>query len=81
VTTSLEATSSRYSFQDITGSGSVAFERPVNDAAVFVVVFDLSGRQIAIRRLAPDASLFVHTLAADLIAGWLAAPGTERGLK
>jgi hypothetical protein len=81
VTTSLEATTTLYSFQDITGGGSVAFERPVNDAAVFVVMFDLSGRQIAIRRLAPDASLFSRTLAADVIAGWLAEPATVRALQ
>jgi hypothetical protein len=51
VTTSLEATTTLYSFQDITGGGSVAFNRPVNESSVFLVIFDAPSGAIAIRRL------------------------------
>jgi hypothetical protein len=81
VTTSLEATTTLYSFQDITGGGSVTFARPVEESAVFLVIFDAPSRQIAIRRIGPTEFDFSSSLAADRIADWLAATGTMRALR
>jgi hypothetical protein len=80
VTTSREATTTLYSFQDITGGGSVAFNRPVDEAAVFLVIFDAPSRQIAIRRLGPTAFDFAATLSPQTVAGFLADSGTVRAL-
>jgi hypothetical protein len=80
VTTSLEATSTLYSFQGITGGGSVAFNRPVNEAAVFLAIFDAPGRQIAIRRLAANAFDFSATLTQEVVTQLLADKGTLRAL-
>ena len=81
VTTSLEATTTLYSFQDITGGGSVAFERPVDESAVFLVIFDAPSKHIAIRRLGATEFDFATTLPAATIAGFLSAPSTLRALK
>jgi hypothetical protein len=81
VTTSLEATTTLYSFQDITGGGSVALERPVNESAIVLAIFDAPSRQIAIRRLDVGTLAFASTLTADAVAGWLADQGTVRALK
>lgn len=81
VTTSREATTTLYSFQDITGGGSVAFNRPVDEAAVFLVIFDAPSRQIGIRRLGPTAFDFAATLSAQSVADLLADSGTVRALK
>ena len=79
VTTSREATTTLYSFQDITGGGSVAFNRPVDHAAVFLVIFDAPGRRIALRRL--DDFAFDGTLASDAVKAYLDDAGTVRALK
>jgi hypothetical protein len=81
VTTSLEATTTLYSFQDITGGGSVAFNRPVNEAAVFVVIFDAKSAQIAIRRLGATELDFAATLPAETVARLLSDSGTLRMLQ
>jgi hypothetical protein len=81
VTTSLEATTTLYSFQDITGGGSVAFNRPVDEAAVFLVIFDARGRQIAIRRLAPSEFAFESALSSASVERLLQDQGTVRALK
>jgi hypothetical protein len=81
VTTSREATTTLYSFQDITGGGSVAFNRPVNDAAVFVVVFDAPGRRIGLHRLEPSEFDFASTLTENRVQDLLADQGTVRALK
>ena len=78
VTTSREATTTLYSFQGITGGGSVAFNRPVDESAVFLVIFDAQGRQIAIRRLAATDFDFAATLSAETVARYLADRGTVR---
>jgi hypothetical protein len=81
VTTSLEATSTLYSFQNITGGGSVTFERPVKESATFVVIFDAPGRQIAIRRLSAAAFDFAASLSEARVDSWLADRGTLRALE
>jgi hypothetical protein len=81
VTTSLEATTTLYSFQDITGGGSVTFDRPVNEAAVFVVIFDAKSAQIAIRRLNATDFDFAATLPSETVARLLADSGALRALK
>lgn len=80
VTTSLEATTTLYSFQDITGGGSVAFNRPVEESAVFLVIFDAPSRQIGIRRLGATEFDFAATLSASAVNQLLADTGTERAL-
>ena len=80
ITSSLEATSTLYSFQGITGGGSVAFNRPVNEAAVFLVIFDAVARQIAIRRLGATAFDFPATVSSEKVTGLLADSGTARAL-
>jgi hypothetical protein len=81
VTTSVEATTTLYSFQDITGGGSVAFDRPVNDSAVFLVIFDAKSSQIAIRRLDATAFSFAGMLSDADVGGYLANAGTTRALE
>lgn len=81
VTTSLEATSTLYSFQDITGGGSVTFARPVLEAAVFLVIFDAPSRQIAIRRLPADGFAFGADVSHAQLAQLLADKGTQRALR
>jgi len=81
VTTSREATTTVYSFQDITGGGSVAFNRPVDEAAVFLVIFDAPGHRIALRRLEPNAFDFAAPLSAATVQSYLTRAGTERALK
>jgi hypothetical protein len=81
VTTSREATTTLYSFQDITGGGSVAFNRPVNDAAVFLVIFDAPGRRIGLHRLDPSEFDFADTLPDKQVQDLLAEQGTVRALK
>ena len=81
VTTSREATTTLYSFQDITGGGSVAFNRPVDEAAVFLVIFDAPGKQIAIRRVAVSDFSFASTLPSSLVQSLLQDQGTVRALK
>jgi hypothetical protein len=80
VTTSLEATTTLYSFQDITGGGSVAFNRPVDESAVFLVIFDAPSRQIGIRRLGATEFDFAATLSSGAVASLLANSGTVRTL-
>jgi hypothetical protein len=81
VTTSREATTTLYSFQDITGGGAVAFNRPVNDAAVFLVVFDAPGRRIGLHRVEPSEFDFASTLPEQRVQDLLADQGTVRALK
>jgi hypothetical protein len=80
VTTSLEATTTLYSFQDITGGGSVAFNRPVNESAVFLVIFDAPSRQIAIRRLGATEFAFAGSLSSQQVSALLDNAGTVRAL-
>jgi hypothetical protein len=81
VTTSREATTTLYSFQDITGGGSVAFNRPVDEVAVFLVIFDAPGKQIAIRRLDAAEFSFASSLSSASVHSLLQDQGTVRALK
>lgn len=81
VTTSVEATTTLYSFQDITGGGSVAFDRPVEESATFLVIFDAPSRQIGIRRLGATDFDFASTLSNAAVAAFLADAGAVRALK
>lgn len=81
VTSSLEATSTLYSFQDITGGGSVTFARPVLESVTFLVIFDAAGRQIGIRRLAAEAFDFSAQLSAERVRELLADQGAQRALR
>lgn len=81
VTTSLEATSTLYSLQDITGGGSVTFARPVNESALFVVIFDAPSRQIALRRLARDGFDFASEATPSFVEAQLANQGSVRALR
>ena len=80
VTTSLEATTTLYSFQDITGGGDVTFERPVKEASTFLVIFDAPTRQIAIRRLAAGDFDFASAIPAQRVREWLQQSSTLRAL-
>jgi hypothetical protein len=80
VTTSLEATTTLYSFQGITGGGTVAFDRPVNESAVFLVIFDADSQAIAIRRLSTADFDFAGTIPTEKITGLLGNSGTVRAL-
>jgi hypothetical protein len=80
VVDSLEATTTLYSFQDITGGGSVAFNRPVHESATFMVIFDAPSRQIAIRRLGPTEFDFADSLPGSLVSGLLGDAGAVRAL-
>jgi hypothetical protein len=80
VVDSREATTTLYSFQDINGGGSVAFNRPVDESAVFLVIFDAPSHQIAIRRLPATAFDFGSVVANGVVSGWLSNPGTTRAL-
>jgi hypothetical protein len=81
VTTSLEATTTLYSFQDITGGGTVAFNRPVNESATFLVIFDAGSHQIAIRRLGATEFSFAGSLSKTEVDAYLADTGAARALK
>jgi hypothetical protein len=81
VTTSREATTTLYSFQDITGGGSVTFNRPVDFTAIFLVIFDGPSRQIAIRRIGALDFDFAGTISSATVNAWLANQGTVRALQ
>jgi Putative TOS1-like glycosyl hydrolase (DUF2401)/Glycine-rich protein domain (DUF2403) len=81
VASSLEATTTLYSFQDITGGGTVTFARPVQEAATFVVLYDAPSRSIGIRRLSSDALALESELSAARVEELSADLGTERALK
>jgi hypothetical protein len=81
VTTSLEATSTLYSFQDITGGGGVTFARPVKEAVTFVVIFDAPSRQIAIRRLPLTDFAYASAITSVRVAELLSDSGTTRALR
>jgi hypothetical protein len=59
----------------------VAFNRPVDDAAVFLVIFDAPSKQIAIRRLAATDFDFAATVSVASVTALLANSGTVRAMK
>jgi hypothetical protein len=53
----------------------------VNDAAVFLVIFDAPGRRIGLHRLDPSEFDFADTLPDKQVQDLLAEQGTVRALK
>ena len=80
VTDSREATTTLYSFQDITGGGPVCFNRPVVETSIFLVIFHAESRQIAIRQLGATDFAFAGTISTATVDGWLADAGVVRTL-
>lgn len=80
VTDSREATTTLYSFQDITGGGSVCFNRPVAETSIFLVIFDADTRQIAIRQLGATDFAFGATVSMATVHAWLAEASMVRTL-
>jgi hypothetical protein len=56
----------------------LSFQRPVNESASFIVVFDAASRSIALRRLAATELDFGSTIAPAVVDQWLANPGIVR---
>ncbi|WP_170115739.1 DUF2403 domain-containing lipoprotein [Melittangium boletus] len=75
----LHATSTIYSFEGATGSGPNYFQRPVNESATFIVIFDASGK-IQMLRLKADAFDFGDTVSNTTVSGWLARTGLTMSL-
>jgi hypothetical protein len=78
--TTLVASTSIYSYQNCFG-GVGHWDRPVNETATFVVIFDASSKQIGIRRLGATDFDFGGTIPAATVGGWLANQGTTRALQ
>ena len=74
----MQATTTIYSFQGVTGGGESYFQRPVYETATFIVVFDASSRSIALRRLGATDFDFAATLPQATVDQWLADTGTAR---
>lgn len=70
----LHATSTIYSFKGATGSGQNYFQRPVNESATFIVLFDASGK-IQMLRLKANAFDFGDTVSNATVTDWLALKG------
>ncbi len=79
VATTLVASTSIYSYQNCFG-GVGQWDRPVNETATFVVVFDAPSQQIGIRRLGALDFDFGATIAASTVSGWLANPDKTRAM-
>jgi len=77
----MQATTTFYSFQGVTGGGGSYFQRPVLETATFVVVFDAASRSIALRRLAATDFDFASALPSSVVNGWLQNVGAARALK
>jgi hypothetical protein len=80
VPTTLVASTSIYSFQNCFG-GVGHWDRPVNVTAIFLVIFDATGRQIAIRRLGATDFDFGGIVSASTVATWLAMPGGTKAMQ
>jgi hypothetical protein len=74
----MQATTTIYSFQGVTGGGTSYFQRPVYETATFVVVFDAPSSSIAMRRLGATDFDFRGELPSSTVAQWLAQAGTDR---
>jgi hypothetical protein len=73
-----QATTTIYSFQGVTNGGTSYFQRPVEETATFVVIFDAPSRSIAMRRLAATDFDFGTAILSATVSGWLANAGTSR---
>ncbi|MFY0580659.1 DUF2403 domain-containing lipoprotein [Cystobacter fuscus] len=75
----MHATSTIYSFEGATGSGSNYFMRPVNESATFIVIFDASGK-VQLLRLKADAFDFGDSVTNATVSAWLARTGVTMSL-
>jgi len=80
VATTLVASTSIYSYQNCFG-GVGQWDRPVNETAVFVVIFDAPSKQIGIRRLGATEFDFGGAIPAATVDAWLANPGKTRAMQ
>jgi hypothetical protein len=76
----MQATTTIYSFQGVTNGGDSYFQRPVEETATFIVIFDAPSRSIALRRLAATDFDFAQTIPSAVVSQWLANAGTSRSL-
>ncbi len=76
----MQATTTIYSFQGVTNGGTSYFQRPVEETATFVVIFDAPSRSIALRRLGATDFDFAQTIPSAVVSQWLANAGTSRSL-
>ena len=74
----MQATTTIYSFQGVSGGGGSYFLRPAKTTATFIVVFDAASRSIALRRLGATDFDFGRDVPAATVAGWLANAGEIR---
>ncbi len=73
-----QATTTIYSFQGVTNGGTSYFQRPVEETATFVVIFDAPSSSIAMRRLGATDFDFGGTVSQATVDAWLANGGTVR---
>ena len=74
----MQATTTIYSFQGVTNGGDSYFQRPVEETATFVVIFDAPSRSIGLRRFGATDFDFGSTIPPAVVARWLASAGTSR---
>jgi hypothetical protein len=74
----MQATTTIYSFQGVTGGGESYFQRPVYETATFIVVFDAPSQSIALRRLGATEFDFAADLPQSTVDEWLADTGSAR---
>jgi len=75
----LVQSTSIYSFQACYG-GVGKWSRPVNETAIFLVIFHAPTQQIAIRRLAATDFDFTGTVSDAQVNTWLAMPGGSKAM-
>jgi hypothetical protein len=73
-----QATTTIYSFQGVTNGGTSYFQRPVEETATFIVIFDAPSQSIAMRRLGATDFDFAAVLPQATVTAWLADSGTAR---
>ncbi len=76
----MQATTTIYSFQGVTNGGGSYFQRPVEETATFVVIFDAPSRSIGLRRLGATDFDFGATISSAVVTQWIANAGTSRKL-
>jgi hypothetical protein len=79
VATTLVASTSIYAYQGCYG-GVGHWDRPVNETATFVVIFDAPSKQIGIVRLGATDFDFAGTIPSATVTGWLANPDKTRAM-
>jgi hypothetical protein len=76
----MQATTTIYSFQGVTNGGDSYFQRPVEETATFIVIFDAPTSSIALRRLDATDFDFGATISSAVVSQWLADAGTSRAM-